>query len=316
MKREILRILEKADKICISSHVRPDADSIGSGLALYLMLKQIGKKVKYYNTDWAPFPTNQLPHYEYIEYKQIYPEKFDLLFLIEGGTEKRTGQKNLEEYFSINIDHHSTSSRNSNLNWIVPNASAVGELIFELGKALKIEFTEEIGFNLYAAIASDTGSFKYSNTSAKSLRIASELIEMCRFTPHDVSLLLFNSNRVEKIQVIIKVLQTLELKLNQQVSIIEYRRNFLNDFSLLEIDTEDIISIARSIIGIRVTIFIKEIGDKIYRISLRSKGDVSSQAIAMHFGGGGHDHAAGFYYEGDIKEAKNQILEILKKQLS
>jgi phosphoesterase RecJ-like protein len=313
MKKKIAEIIKKSQKIALSSHVRPDADSIGSGLALYLMLKQLGKEAHFYNTEKAPYPLTELPHHEIIKYGQIYPKAFDLLVLIEGGTEARTGQKNLNHYFTVNIDHHATSSLNGNLNWINAQASAVGELIFELGVEMGIKFSRDIGFNLYAAILSDTGSFKYSNTSSSSLYIASKLVEKGKFAPNEVSNLLFNSNQYEKVQMIPKVLSTLELKLNKRVCIIEFRREFLDKLDLKEIETEDIISIARSIIGVQVTLFFKEIDDDHYRISIRSRGNFSSQQVAKVFAGGGHDHAAGFFYKGNINKAKKEILEIIQK---
>ena len=315
MKRKITRIIKKSQKIAISSHVRPDADSIGSGLALYLMLKQLNKDVYFINTDMAPYPLSMLPHYDVIKYNQIYPEPFDLLILIEGATESRTGQKEIDKYFSIQIDHHATSSRDANLNWVVSEAAAVGELVFELGRELHIKFTEDIGFNLYAAIISDTGSFKYSNTTHKSLRIASKLVETCKFKPDAVSNLLFNSNKYEKIKMIPKILSTLKLELNNRVSTIEFRKNFLSDLNLKDIETEDIISIARSIDGVKVTLFFKEMKHNLYRVSIRSTGNFSSQNVAKIFNGGGHDHAAGFFYEGSIKSAKTQILGIIQENL-
>lgn len=314
MKKKIAELLKPAQKIAISSHVRPDADSIGSGLALYLMLTQLGKKVSFCNVDMAPFPINQLPSYEVIQYRQIYPESFDLLFLIEGGTEERTMQKKLENYTTINIDHHTTSSYSAVFNWVDTTAAAVGELIYELGKTLKIEFTHDIGFNLYASIVSDTGSFKYSNTTYRSLYIASDLIKRCKFAPGEVSNLLFNSNYYEKIKMTQKVLSTLELKMDNRVAIVEFRRSFLNKFSLQDIETEDIISIVRSIMGVNVTLFFKEIDKDYYRVSIRSKGEISSQLVAQEFDGGGHDHAAGFFFRGDIKRAKNEILKVVGKQ--
>lgn len=316
MKKKIAKAIRKSKRIAISSHIRPDADSIGSGLALYLMLKQVGKEVHYYNIDEAPFPLTGLPAYEVIEFRQIYPDPYDMLILIEGGTEARTGQTHIDHYFTVNIDHHATSAYESNINWVVPEAAAVGELVYELGVQLNIEFTRDIGFNLYAAISSDTGSFKYSNTTYKSLHIASQLVKNCRFAPDEVSNLLFYSNHYEKVQMIQKVLSTLELHLNKRVVIIDFKREFLNTLSLKDIETEDVISIVRSIRGVDVTLFFKEIGDDHYRVSIRSRGDIGSQEVAKVFKGGGHDHAAGFFYKGKIEDAKKDILYIIKKQFN
>ena len=112
-----------------------------------------------------------------------------------------------------------------------------------------------------------------------------------------------------------KVLSTLELSLNKRVAIIIFKRHFLNDLSLKDIETEDIISIARSIKGVSVTLFFKEIEENFYRVSIRSKSDISSHGVAKMFNGGGHDHAAGFFYRGDLKSGKKEILNVIKKQL-
>ena len=133
MKAEIAKKISQARTIAISSHVRPDADSIGSGLALNLMLRQMGKITSYRNTDRAPSPVNGLPGYGDIAIRQIHPDPFDLVILLEGGSEERTGQKNLKNYFLINIDHHITSSNDAAINWVVPEAAAVGELNLRTG---------------------------------------------------------------------------------------------------------------------------------------------------------------------------------------
>ena len=316
MKKKISDAIKKSQRIAISSHIRPDADSIGSGLALYLMLKQLGKDVSYCNTDEAPFPICALPAYDVIQFRQIYPEPFDMLMLVEGGTEDRTGQAHLDYYYTVNIDHHATSAYESDINWVVPCAAAVGELVYDLGVELGIEFTREIGFNLYAAICSDTGSFKYSNTTCRSLNIASRLVEDCRFVPEEVSSLLFYSNHVEKVHMIQKVLSTLELRLNNRVAIIDFKRKFLKTLTLKDIETEDVISIARSIRGVDVTLFFKEIADNSFRVSIRSRDDISSQEVARVFNGGGHDHAAGFFYNGKIEDGKKDVLKVINAQFA
>lgn len=315
MRKKIAELIRNSQRIAITCHIRPDADCIGSGLALFFMLKQLGKEVHFYNIDQSPFPLTELPGYEKIECRQMYPEPFDIVILIEGGTEDRTGMNHLDKYFTINIDHHATSSLCCDLNWVVPDTSAAGELVYELANELGIQWTREIGFNLYAAISSDTGSFKYSNTTARALRIASLLVKKCHFTPVEVSDLLFYSNQLEKVQMIQKVLSTLELQLNNRVAMIIFRREFLDRLTLKDIETEDVISIARSILGADVTLFFKEIGDNFFRVSIRSRGNICSQEVAKAFNGGGHPHAAGFFFRGEIKKAKKEILAVVKRQI-
>jgi len=301
--------------MAISSHVRPDADSIGSGLALYLMLRQLGKTPSYVNTDHAPYPVNRLPGYEHIRFGQIHPQAFDLVILIEGGSEERTGQKNLKDYFCINIDHHAGSSDDAGLNWVVPDAAAVGELVYELGLELAVDFSRDIAFNLYAAIAADTGSFKYSNTTPAALATAADLAVRGGFNPCEVSNLLFNSNSREKIHMLTRVLSTLETALDERVAMIHFQRDFLSRLSLKDIETEDIIAIARSIDGVQVLLFFKEITDNYFRVSIRSRDDFSARQVAQAFNGGGHHHAAGFFFRGDLAAAKKEILRLVAAQL-
>lgn len=315
VKKQIAEKIMQSQRIAICSHIRPDADSIGSGLALYNIIKYLGKEVQYLSTDQTPYPLTELPGFDVIEYGQIYPAPFDIVFLVEGGTEERTGMSHLDKYFTINIDHHASSTFDCNINWVDPHAAAVGELVYELVLELKVPWTREIGFNLYAAISSDTGSFKYSNTTANSLEIASILVKECHFEPVEVSELLFYSNQLEKVQMIQKVLSTLDLRMNNRIAIIEFKQSFLNKLSLKDIETEDVISIARSIRGVDVTLFFKEIGRDYYRVSIRSRGDVNSQLVAKAFNGGGHAHAAGFFYKGSIKSGKKDIVAALEPQM-
>lgn len=314
-KKRIAEKIRASRRVALSSHVRPDADSIGSGLALSLMLRQLGKEAVFCNIDRAPDPITRLPHYESIQLRQIYPDPFDILILIEGGTTERTGQQHIDRYFSINIDHHATSLRAADLNWVDAEASAVGEMIYELGIELGIEYERDIAFNLYAAIASDTGSFKYSNTSQKALVTAAELVRRGKFAPVDVINLLFNSNPPEKIRMMTKVLSTLTLALDNRVAMIDFKRSFLQTLQLKEIETEDIIAIARSINGVQVLLFFKELDDDYYRVSIRSRGVFSAREIAQAYEGGGHDHAAGFFFRGSLETAKKEILERVRQQL-
>lgn len=316
MKRKIAERIHSARTIAISSHVRPDADSIGSGLALLLMLRQLGKEAEFINADRSPSPVNRLPGHKEIINGQIQPRPFDLVFLVEGGGEERTGQKNLAAYECIIIDHHLPSGdEEPGLSWVVPEAAAAGELVYELGLELGVEFSRNIAFNLYAAIASDTGSFKYSNTTARSLAIASDLARRGGFSPFEVSNLLFNSNPPEKIRMLTRVLSTLETALDGRVAIIHFRREFLDRLELKDIGTEDIIAVARSIDGVQVLLFFKELGEDYYRVSIRSRDDFSARRVAQAFQGDGHQHAAGFFYHGSLPGAKTEILRLIAGQM-
>lgn len=312
---EICSALKQAEKIAISAHVRPDGDAIGSGLALLEMLRQLGKEVHFCNADNAPFPLSRLPYYETVEHRQVFPEQFDLLILLEGATSCRCGQENLDRYFTINIDHHATSSREATLNWVDSQAAAVAELIYMLGKRLSIRFSPSMGFNLYAAIISDTGCFKYSNTTFRTLFIAADLVKSCGFDPAAVSDLIFNSNPLEKIRMLRQVLNTLQIHLDGQVATIFFRKSFMEKLQLKDVDTEDVVAIVRSIHGVNMTLFFKETDDGQLRVSIRSRGQANAQRVACEFGGGGHQHAAGYNFSGTVEQAVARSLEVIRKQL-
>lgn len=315
MKAQIAEKIRSARTIAVSSHVRPDADSIGSGLALFLMLRQLGKDPAYINVDRVPYPVSKLPGCEHIRCGQIHPQPFDLVVLIEGNSEERTGQKRLQDYSRVYIDHHvSCGDDEPGISWVVPGAAAVGELIYELGLELGVEFNRDIAFNLYAAIASDTGSFKYSNTTPASLAISADLARRGGFSPFEVSDLLFNSNSQEKVRMLTRVLSTLETALDGRLAMIHFRREFLDRLSLRDIETEDIIAIARSIDGVQVLLFFKEIEEDYFRVSIRSRGDIFARQIALAFQGGGHPHAAGFFYRGSLESAKKEITRLVAGQ--
>jgi phosphoesterase RecJ-like protein len=315
MKRQIAERIRAARTVAVSAHVRPDADAVGSGLALFFMLRQLGKEAAFINADRVPYPLSKLPGCEHIEYGQIHPRPFDLLVLLEGCSEERTGQKRLADYARVFIDHHAPAGDDAGaLSWVVPGAAAVGELVYELGRELGVAFSRDMAFNLYAAIAADTGSFRYSNTTPASLAIAAELAGGGGFSPFEVSDLLFNSNSMEKVRMLTRVLATLETDLGGRLAMIHFRRDFLDRARLQDIETEDIVAIARSIDGVQVVLFFKELATDYFRVSIRSRGDISARQVALAFQGGGHPHAAGFFYRGSLESAKKEIAQLVAGQ--
>lgn len=317
MKKRIAERIGAARRVAITSHLRPDADSVGSSLALLSMLRQLGKEADYVNVDRAPSPLDRLPGYGGVRHGQIRPQAFDLVLLVEGDSEERTGQKGLADYACAVIDHHlpSPGGERPRLSWVVPEAAAAGELVYELGLELGVDFERDIAFNLYAAIAGDTGSFKYSNTSARSLAIAADLARRGGFPPFAVSDLLFNSNPPEKILMLTRVLSTLDIRLGGRLAMIHFLPGFLDRLSLKDIETEDVVAVARSIDGVEVLLFFKELEPGYFRVSIRSRGQFSARRVAQAFQGDGHDHAAGFFYRGGLEAAKSEICALIAGQL-
>lgn len=304
-------------RIAITSHLRPDGDSICTGLALAGMVELLGKKARVINHDPTPYPFCHLPEARTITIGQVPPRGFDLIILLECANVERSGMKNLNSFFKINIDHHYSNDSYADINWIDPDAPAVGEMAFLLGRKLGIPFTPQIAGQLYCAIVSDTGSFQFSNTTARAFAACQKLVNLGA-SPIKTTEFLFNTNSPEKIKLLGQVLSTLKLNSRGNIATITMFKKNLQILGLKEIDTEDITTLARSIKGVEMVLFFKEMDKDTYRVSIRSKGKANAAAIAESFSGGGHVHAAGFtvygQYERLIRDVPRKIEALLRRK--
>jgi phosphoesterase RecJ-like protein len=303
---QIASRIRESRRIAVTSHLRPDGDSLCTGLALSRMGELLGKEVAVINKDNTPFPFVHFPDSGRIHVGQIDASAFDLVILLECADVSRSGQERLGNIFKINIDHHYSNTPYADINWIDPGASAVGEMVFELSAPLGIALTPEIANHLYCAIVSDTGSFQFSNTTAKALETCTSLAKLGA-SPIHVSERLFNNNPPEKIKLLGQVLSTLTMNKKGNIAIISMFKRDLESLHLSEIDTEDITTLARSIKGTEMVMFFKEMDKDTFRVSLRSKGRANAARVAEHFGGGGHIHASGFTVYGPYKRLIKEI---------
>jgi len=304
--------IHESQNIAITSHLRPDGDSICTGLALYFMGKSLGKNIVFINKDNTPVPFNYFPDVENITIGQIPQNDFDIIIMLECANVCRSGQLHIDDTFKINIDHHHSNDYYGDINWVDPDAPAVACMGFTLGERLGIEFTPTISNHLYCAIVSDTGSFQFSNTKAEAFEVSHKLIQHGA-NPINTSEMLFNTNSPEKIRLLGQVLSTLSMNEKGNISVITMFKKNLEDLNLREIDTEDIITLARSIKNVEMVLFFKEMEKDTYRVSLRSKGYANSAKVAEHFGGGGHQHAAGFTISGNYQDLLREIPQAVEK---
>lgn len=314
---QIAQKIHSSHRIAVTSHLRPDGDSICTGLALCEMGVQLGKEMAFINRDPTPFPFNNLVDASKIQIGIIPPEVYDIVILLECANVSRSGQENLEGTFKINIDHHYSNDDYADINWVNPKAPAVASMAYDLGEKLGICFTPQIADHLYCAIVSDTGSFQFSNTNAESFEVSFKLVKHGA-RPIKISEFLYNNNAPEKIKLLGQILATLEMNREGNIAVITMFKKHLEELNLKEIDTEDITTLARSIRGVQLVLFFKEIAKNIFRVSLRSKGSVHAACIAEHFGGGGHVHAAGFTVKGPhkrlVKSIPDKVNDLLKKK--
>jgi phosphoesterase RecJ-like protein len=313
-RHEIAARFRESRRIAVTSHLRPDGDSLCTALALSLMGDLLGKTVEVINKDNTPFPFVHFPDSGRIRIGQIDPDLFDTVILLECADVSRSGQEHLDKAFKINIDHHYSNTPYARINWIRPEASAVGEMVFELSHYLNITLTPEIANHLYCAIVSDTGSFQFSNTTAKALEACTSLAKLGA-SPIRVSELLFNNNLPEKIKLLGQVLSTLTMNKKGNIAIISMFKRDLEALHLKEVDTEDITTLARSIKGTEMVMFFKEMDKDTFRVSLRSKGRANAARVAEHWSGGGHIHASGFTVYGPYERLIREIPEAVEALL-
>lgn len=306
----IVRKLADCRRLAITSHLRPDGDSLSTSLALALALDALGKDVAVVNTDRTPFPFNGFPDCARIAIGQIPPRGYDAVILLECADVSRSGQEALDAYYKINIDHHYSNFFYADINWVDPTASAVGEMGLELCERLLPGLTPRIAGLLYTAIVSDTGSFQFSNTTARAFAACHTLV-LAGADPLATSESLYHNACPEKIKLLGRVLSSLDIRAGGSIAVISMFRRDLEELHLLEVDTEDITTHARSIRGVEAVLFFKEMEPEIFRVSIRSRGEAHAAHIAEHFGGGGHAHAAGFTVTGPYARLIREVPEIV-----
>jgi phosphoesterase RecJ-like protein len=314
-RESIAARIKASERIAITSHLRPDGDSLCTALALARMGRLLGKDASIINHDPTPLPFSTFPELADVRVGQIRAEDFDTVVLLECADVSRSGQEGLEGAFKINIDHHYSNTPYADINWIDPEAPAVGEMVFELSRFLGVTPTPEIAENLYCAVASDTGSFQFSNTTPRALATATDLARLGA-CPNRVAEKLYYNNRPEKIQLLGRVLSTLTMNGRGTIAIISMFKKDTEALGLKEVDTEDMTTLARSIQGVEMVMFFKQMGPETFRVSLRSKGSANAARVAERFGGGGHVHASGFTvygpYETLIREVPATVEALLE----
>src|SRR3990172_5950699 len=310
-------------KFLVVSHVNPEGGAVGSLLGLALAPKGMGKDVTAYLEDPVPGIFTFLPGADSVVHDLEGRGPFDCTFAVDCGKKDRLGKGFVDlkgPGCIINLDHHTTNDRFGDINVIMPKASATGEVIYDLCKAASMTITPEIAVNLYVAIHTDTGSFRYSSTTPESLIKAGELLKM-GVDPWEISTRVYENYPARRFKLLAKVLSTLEVvKLNSGsqdtdiatlVVTLDMMRN-----SEAGVDLADgFVNCARGIEGVEVGVLFMECHPREYKLSFRSKKDVNVSSVANALGGGGHAHAAGAVMKGTLEEVKAKVVEAIKKEI-
>jgi len=304
----LIQFIVQERKFFIATHIRPEGDALGSSLALSLALESMGKETTLYDRDPVPALYRFLPGHE--RFTQTHsPLAHDglPLLLLDCNEPERAGLENVVIRRSAVIDHHETIKEFGDIQWIEPHAAATGVMVYALIRKLGVRITKDMATNLYAAIAIDTGTFRFSNTTSDVLRIAAELVESGA-DPGVIAGELYETWSRGRLSLLTKVLNTLEITHGIAVTVVT--KAMFSETGTSPEDTENFSNFPKMMEETKVSLFLREIEEG-WKVSLRSKGDYNVAEIAARFHGGGHKNAAGCVIKGDLKAAKAQLIEVI-----
>ena len=314
---EITKVVQMNNNFLITSHMNLDGDGIGSELAFYFILKKLNKNPIILNQDRLPKIYDFLPgsnKVRHLEDNCIDPKGIDVGIVLDCSNIKRIGKtyeifKNIETV--INIDHHNSNENYGDLNYIDSSASSVGEIIYEFINFIDSDLLDDkISTSLYTAIITDTGSFRYSNVSSKTFKVAADLTSY-KIKPHLIADNIYNRNTYTGLKLLGKALLTLEVDSSNYFSWLTITRKMLNETKAKDEEIEGIIDIATTLNNIEISILFRETKENKIKVSFRSKGNFNVNKFAGKFKGGGHPNAAGCLCSGRLDEIKEKILSEL-----
>ena len=309
---QIGQALREGERFAVLSHVRPDGDALGSQLALGLSLKRLGKDVRIWNEEGMLEKYSFLPSANLLTKPPADPEDVDVAIALDTAIQNRLGTA-LPAVRSakvwINIDHHPSNPGYGDLVYINPKAPATGQILFELIRSEKLPIDAAIAENLYVAISTDTGSFQYPNTTARTFEMAAELVR-AGVDVGRVSQLTYENYPRRRAELLRDLLGTMRFEANDRVASFSLSLATAKKLGVLPEDNEGLIDHLRAIHGVIVAVFFEELADGKVRVSMRSKSEkVNVCAICEKFGGGGHVLAAGARIPGTLAEVEKKILE-------
>jgi phosphoesterase RecJ-like protein len=296
----------------VTSHARPDGDSIGSQLAMAFALDALGKQVRVVNSDAAPDHYQDFPGMDRIEIASaVDATDFDAVIVMECSDPSRTGVAGLEGHpFIVNIDHHAGNRMYGAVNWHDESAAACGEMVFDLIRALGVPLSFEIATHIYLAVLTDTGSFHHSNITPRTFDICRQAVE-AGVSPGAMARRVFDSNSFGKLKLIGALLDRMELLDQGRLAVLYIDDAMLAACGCTHNDTEGIINLPLTAREIQAVAFFKVTSKGEVRVSMRSKYDVDVRSVANRHGGGGHKNAAGFTVAGALGEVRPRIIEQL-----
>ena len=316
---QIADVLREHQRFVIMGHVRPDGDAIGSQVAMALCLRELGKEVTVWNEDGTMDKLRFLPESGLVQKPPAEPRDFDVALALDTSTRNRLGTclgaiRSARVW--INIDHHVSNERYGDLVYIDPAAPATGQILYELICAGGLPLNSAIAENLFAAISTDTGSFQYSNTTARTLEIAAALVS-AGVNVGEISEQLYQSYPRRRLELLRELLNGMKCTCDGRGAAFTLTLEMATRIGAQPEDNEGLIDTIRAIEGVRVAVFFEELAGSKVRVSMRSKDTrYNVNHICGRFGGGGHPMAAGARMAGPLAQAESDVLKAICDEIN
>lgn len=311
----VVRLIKAKKSFLITTHVNPDGDGLGAESALFMALKKLGKKVQVVNHD--PLPKR----FQYLAFTPFYRTSdeippHDVCFVLDAGDFSRIRENVRRDEFGtlVNIDHHFSNDRYGDHNLVFPEAAATGEVVYRLLKALKIKLDKPMAEGIFTSIVTDTGRFRYSNTTPHIFRLAAELEEAGADITR-VSERIFGDITKEALELTRLAMASIQTYSSGDVASMTLNQADFRSSGATDDDTENLINIVRNLDTVKIAVFLKERTDGQIKLSFRSKNGINVAHVAKRFGGGGHAYAAGAVTPGPLDKAVKAVVAACQEAL-
>ena len=312
----VARVLIGADRVLVEAHSDPDGDACGSSLALCSALRELGRQVVVYSEQSYPDTFAWLPGGDRVVTRLDADAQFDATVILDAGDLSRLGPQSPRPPWCGTlcwVDHHRHPSPPGDVNYVDSDAPAVGEQIREILHIMNHPISIDVATCIYASLVSDTGSFRYANTTPRALTLAGEMVA-CGVNPWQMTERIFESQPRERLLLLARVLPTLDISSCGRFASITITMDDMAAVSARSELTDGFINYPRSIAGVEVAIQFRQ-RDAAYKVGFRSRGNVDVSGVAEQLGGGGHANAAGCILSGDLGKVRQRVYDAVRRQL-
>ena len=317
--RDAVKRFRGSYRTLLTCHRNPDGDAIGSELALAELGDRLGVKTVIVNRDPTPANLALLPGADRIVVSgtlpEDFPDGFDLVITVECPGLDRAGFEGLTRLPILNIDHHPANPAYGVVNYLDETSPAVGEMVWRMYGEIGIIPTPAAATNLFTALSTDTGDFRYSNATERAFRAAAEMVD-CGAEPEKVAEMVHGNRSEASVRLLGEVLGSLRIENGGRLAVITADEEAFRRSQAGPEDTEEIVNIPRSIGGVEAVVFLKQPEPGTVKVSFRSRGNFDVRTVAASFGGGGHRNAAGCTITGELADAEREVTAALVDALA